>query len=220
MTYHFGFALDSDHQQQLDTLIEAHARGVYSSPEELGRLSIMGVDGVVKVLALDVIDILKATGDNGQVLDWVAKVVTSTMHMMLKQLLGKVSKQEQDKLSAYMLRRRVDTPNGRRFGYSLSDSDGERFMRVMAMAAGADVQQARAELVDVMIRFIDLTTDNCYDEFTDCLDLGMIGRKVVSVSRSTIHKAGHSTVKKLFEKLTDEQIQAISKHFQTMFFKL
>lgn len=68
-----------------------------------------------------------------------------------------------------------------------------------------------------MTRFIDLTTVYCYDEFTACLDLGLIKRKIVDVSRSTIQKAGHTTVKKLFEKLTDEQIRDISQHYGKMF---
>lgn len=216
MSHYFAFALADDHQQQLDALIEAHGRGVYSSPEEIGRLAILGVDGVVKVLALDVIDILKGDQEGGSLLDVVAKLVTSTMRVLLKQLLGKVSPAEQDKLSAYMLRRRVDAPDGRLFGYQMPDADGERLQAVLQRAMAGEGEGLRDELVAAMNLFIDLTTTYCYDEFAECLDLGFVKRKLVDVSRGTIQKAGHATVRKLIARLDAGQIRAVSAHYQHM----
>lgn len=220
MTYYFGFALPADHQQQLDDLITAHGQGSYSSSEEISRLALLGVDGVVKVLALDVIDILKGDQEGGSLLDLVARLVTSTMHVLLKQLLGKVSNAEQDKLAAYMLRRRVDAPQGRLFGYSMPDDAGQRLQKVLQQAiaqdAGENAGDVRAELINAMNLFIDLTTQSCYDEFAACLDLGFVKRKLVDVSRGTIQKAGHSTVRKLISRISDEQIRAVSRHYQHM----
>lgn len=220
MAYYFAFPLAADHQRQLDELIEAHSRGSYNTPEEIGRLAILGVDGVIKVLALDVIEILKNDKEGGSILDVVARLVTSTMHVLLKQLLGKVSHGEQDKLSAYMLRRRVDTPTGRLFGFQMPDAAGEMLQTALHKAAGTSAEQSldavRDDLIKAMLLFIDLTTEYCYDEFAACLDLGMIKRKFVDISRSTIQKAGHSTVRKLFATLSDEQIAAVSKHYDGM----
>lgn len=216
MTYFFGFALVGDHQTRLDELIEAHGRGVYSSQEEIGRLAIMGVDGVVKVLALDVIDILKGDQEGGSLLDMVAKLVTSTMHVLLKQLLGKVSHAEQDALCAYMLRRRIDAPQGRLFGYRMPDADGRRLHEVLARAADAPGSVTREALIEAMNLFIDLTTVHCYDEFAACLELGFVKRKLVDVSRSTIRSAGHRTVRQLIARVSDDQLQAISRHYQHM----
>ncbi|MDO9534934.1 MAG: hypothetical protein Q7J85_06280 [Bacillota bacterium] len=125
MTYYFGFALANDHQAQLDALLTKHASGEYSEPDEISRLAIMGVDGVVHALAINVIALLRdENGDGTALLDKVAKLVLKTMHGLLGQLLGNVSIEEQDKLAAYMLRRRVDLPQGRLFGYQLSSEDG------------------------------------------------------------------------------------------------
>jgi len=217
MAYYFAFPLAVDHQQQLDELIEAHSRGVYNTSEEISRLAILGVDGVIKVLALDVIEILKNDKEGGSILEFVAKLVTSTMHVLLRQLLGKVSHGEQDKLSAYMLRRRVDAPVGRLFGFQMPDAAGQRLQAALQLASeGAVSKDSRDELVQAMLLFIDLTTEYCYDEFAACLDLGMIKRKLVDMSRGTIQKAGHSTVRKLFASLSDEQICAVSKHYDGM----
>ena len=220
MAYYFAFPLAADHQQQLDELIEAHSRGSYNTPEEIGRLAILGVDGVIKVLALDVIEILKNDKEGGSILDMVAKLVTSTMHVLLRQLLGKVSHGEQDKLSAYMLRRRVDAPAGRLFGFRMPDAAGQALQAALHKAAETSSEQSfdvvRDDLIKAMLLFIDLTTEYCYDEFVACLDIGFIKRKLVDVSRSTIQKAGHSTVRKLFASLSDEQIRAVSKHYDGM----
>lgn len=222
MAYYFGFALPGDHQQQLDELIAAHAEGRYSAPEEIGRLALLGVDGVVKVLALDVIEILKGDQEGGSLLDIVARVVTSTMHVLLKQLLGKVSHAEQDQLAAYMLRRRLDAPQGRLFGYQMPDDDGQRLQAVLQQAATQDAagDNMREALVSAMNLFIDLTTQYCYDEFTACLDLGFVKRKLVDVSRSTIQKAGHTTVRKLLMRISDEQLRAVSQHYQHMLIRV
>lgn len=220
MAYYFGFALPGDHQQQLDDLIAAHARGSYSPSEEISRLALLGVDGVVKVLALDVIDILKGDQEGGSLLDLVARLVTSTMHVLLRQLLGKVSHAEQDKLAAYMLRRRIDAPQGRLFGYGMPDDAGQRLHQVLQQAiaqdAGQNAGHVREELINAMNLFIDLTTQNCYDEFAACLELGFVKRKLVDVSRGTIQKAGHTTVRKLLTRINDEQIRAVSRHYQGM----
>ncbi len=216
MTHYFGFALPEGQQEQLDALIEAHGQGVYSSQEEISRLAMLGVDGVVKALALDVIEILKHDQEGGSILDMVARLVTSTMHVLLRQLLGKVSSGEQDKLAAYMLRRRVDAPDGRRFGYAMPDTDGMRLQAALQRAMGPEVGSVRGELIEVMNLFIDLTTTYCYDEFTDCLELGFVKRKLVDVSRSTIQKAGHATVRKLLQRISDDQLRAVSQHYRHM----
>lgn len=222
MAYYFGFALPGDHQQQLDDLITSHGQGSYSSSEEISRLALLGVDGVVKVLALDVIEILKGDKEGGSLLDIVAKLVTSTMHVLLRQLLGKVSNPEQDQLAAYMLRRRIDAPQGRLFGYQMPDDAGQRLQKVLQQAIAQDADQhagsgnVREELINAMNLFIDLTTQYCYDEFAACLDLGFVKRKLVDVSRSTIQKAGHTTVRKLLTRIDDTQIRAVSLHYQHM----
>jgi len=216
MNHYFGFALADDHQTRLDTLLAGHAQGVYSSQEEISQLAIMGVDGVVKVLALDVIEILKGDQEGSSLLDVVAKLVTSTMHVLLRQLLGKVTRAEQDNLAAYMLRRRVDAPQGRLFGYRMPDADGQRLRTVLTRAVEGTEPAPRAELIDAMNLFIDLTTTYCYDEFTACLELGFVKRKLVDVSRATIRTAGHRTVRQLIGQVSEAQLRDISRHYQHM----
>ncbi len=217
-THYFGFALASDHQQQLDALLQRHEQGQYSSPEEIGRFAIMGVDGVVNVLAIEVIALLRdESGEGTAILDAVAKLVLKTMHGLLRQLLSDVSRGEQDALADYMLRRRVDTASGRLFGYRLSDVDGQRFQRVFAAVSLPLADSQKAELVQLLMHFIDLTTLSCYDEFVACLEMGFFKRQAAALARVTIIKAGHATVRSLVGTLTDEQVVAVARHYQHMF---
>lgn len=220
MTYYFGFALANDHQAQLDALLTKHASGEYSEPDEISRLAIMGVDGVVHALAINVIALLRDENGGGTaLLDKVAKLVLKTMHGLLGQLLGNVSIEEQDKLAAYMLRRRVDLPQGRLFGYQLSSEDGQRFIQELSTVADQAVI-SRDALAKLLMHFIDLTTLSCYDEFVDCLTLSFFKRQATALARTTIIKAGHATIRSLVKALSDEQVITIARYYQSMFHQL
>jgi len=217
MTYYFGFALAEDHQSQLDALLDKHGRGEYSEAAEISRLAIMGVDGVVHALAINVIALLRdENGDGTALLDKVAKLVLKTMHGLLGQLLASVSQEEQDKLAEYMLRRRVQLPEKRLFGYFLSDADGQRFQQELS-AVAEQKQINRDELAKLLMHFIDLTTLSCYDEFIDCLTLSFMKRQGASLARTTIIKAGHATIRALVKSLNDEQVVAVASYYRGMF---
>lgn len=55
-----------------------------------------------------------------------------------------------------------------------------------------------------------------FDDFISGLNLGMINRKMASVTRSGIHKESHSTIKKLIPSLNDAQLKDFSAYFKAM----
>ncbi|MEL0027510.1 MAG: hypothetical protein VW625_02410 [Perlucidibaca sp.] len=220
MTHYFSFPLSNELQGSIDGLLAEHAQGRYAAPETSTKLAIGTTDGVIKALALDVIDILKAGGEGAGILDVLARLLKSTMHVLIKQIMGKVDHGEQDKLAAYLRNRRVVVNDQPRFGFVMPDSVGERFQGLLQRIAAGDLANSRGELTQAMGSFIELAVASFYDEFTGALDLGMIKRKLVDVGRGTIIKGSQTAVNKLFSSMHDEELKQVAAHYATMFVKV
>lgn len=218
-THFFAFPLEKPLQDTIDGLLADHAQGKYAAPAVSTQLAIGTTDGVIKALALDIIDILKSNGEGAGILGVLASLLKGTMHMLIKQIMGKVDQGEQDKLSAYLGRRRVSVNGAPRFGFVMPEADGVRFEGLLGRIAAGELDNARPELTRVMTDFIELATKNFYDEFTGSLDLGMIKRKLVDVGRSTIIKGSQSAVGKLFSSMSDDDLKKVATHYATMFVK-
>ena len=218
-TQFFAFPLEKPLQDTIDGLLSDHAQGKYADPSVSTHLAIGTTDGVIKALALDVIDILKSNGEGAGILGVLASLLKGTMHMLIKQIMGKVDRSEQDKLAGYMGRRRVSVNGESRFGFVMPEAAGARFEALLARIAAGDLANTRQELTSVMVDFVELATQNFYDEFTGSLDLGMIKRKLVDVGRSTIIKGSHSAVGKLFVSMSDEDLKKVAAHYASMFVK-
>lgn len=217
--YFFSFPLDAQLQQTLDDMIANHAKGQYADPSVSTTLAIGTTDGVVKALALDVIEILKSGGEGAGILGILANLLKSTMHMLIRQIMGKVSNAEQDKLVGYLSRRRVVVNGVARFGFSLPEAVGTRFDDLLKRIAAGQLDNARPELTKLMGEFVDLAVGNFYDDFTNSLDLGFVKRKLVDVGRGTVSKGSHSATGKLFQSMSDADLQKVAAHYATMFVK-
>lgn len=219
MTHYFAFPLDNSLQATIDGLLADHAQGKYAAPAVSTQLAIGTTDGVIKALALDIIEILKSGGDGAGILGVLASLLKTTMHGLIKGIMGKVDQGEQDKLAAYLGRRRVNVNGESRFGFVMPEADGARFEGLLGRIAGGELANARPELTRVMTDFIELATKNFYDEFTGSLDLGMIKRKLVDVGRGTIVKGSQGAVSKLFASMGDDDLKKVAAHYATMFVK-
>lgn len=217
--YFFSFPLDAKLQHTLDDLLTNHAKGQYADPSVTVALAIGTTDGVIKAMALDVIDILKSGGDGAGILGMLANLLKSTMHTLIKQIMGKVSNGEQDKLAAYLARRRVIVNGATRFGFSMPDAIGARFDSVLARIAAGDMANSREDLTAAMYDFTEIATVNFYDEFTGALDIGFIKQKMVSMGRGAIVKGSHSAVGKLFAGMNDDDLKRVCAHYSSMFVK-
>lgn len=217
--YFFSFPLDAKLQDTLDKLLADHARGQYADSSVSTQLAIGTTDGVVKAMALDVIDILKSGGEGVGVLEVLAKLLKSTMHGLIKVIMGKLDNSEQDKLAGYLSRRRVVINGATRFGFSMPEAIGARFDELLNRIARGELTNARQELTATMTDFIELATSNFYDDFTNSLDLGFVKRKLVDGGRGTVIKGSQSATSKLFAGLSDSDLQKVAAHYATMFVK-
>jgi len=219
MTHYFSFPLDHALQAAIDNLLAEQAQGRYASPETSIRLATGTTDGIIKALALDVIAILRSDGEGAGILDVLARLLKSTMHVLIKQIMGKVDRGEQDRLAVYLQHRRIVVDGQTRFGFIMSDDTGERFQKLLGRIMAGDLTNVRSELTTAMNGFIDLAVTSFYDEFTGALDLGLIKRKLVDVGRGTIIKGSQTAVARLFASMSDEDLGKVAAHYTTMFVK-
>jgi hypothetical protein len=141
------------------------------------------------------------------------------MHTLIKQIMGKVSHAEQDKLAAYLSRRRVMVNGAARFGFSMPDAVGSRFESVLKRIAAGDMANSREDLTTAMNEFVNLSTACFYDEFTGALELGFVKQKMVNLGRSAILKGSQSAVAKLFVSMSDDDLKRVCAHYDSMFVK-
>lgn len=217
--YFFSFPLEAKLQQTLDDLLTNHAKGQYADPSVTVTLAIGTTDGVIKAMALDIIDILKSGGEGAGILGMLASLMKSTMHTLIKQIMGKVSNAEQDKLAGYLGRRRVMVNGAVRFGFGMPDAIGARFDSVLSRIAAGNMTNSREDLTAALYDFTEIATVNFYDEFTGSLELGFVKQKMVSMGRSAILKGSHSAVGKLFAGMHDDDLKRVCAHYASMFVK-
>ena len=217
--YFFSFPLEAKLQQTLDDLLTNHAKGQYADPSVTVTLAIGTTDGVIKAMALDIIDILKSGGEGAGILGMLASLMKSTMHTLIKQIMGKVSNAEQDKLAGYLGRRRVMVNGAVRFGFGMPDAIGARFDSVLSRIAAGNMANSREDLTAALYDFTEIATVNFYDEFTGSLELGFVKQKMVSMGRSAILKGSHSAVGKLFAGMHDDDLKRVCAHYASMFVK-
>lgn len=214
----FAFTLDSGLQQTIDTLLANHAAGQYADSSTSVKLAVGTTDAIIKALALDVIEILKSSGESAGVMDMLAKLLKSTMGGLIKGIMGTLDKGEQDKLAAYLGRRRLAVSGNTRFGFPMPEAIGARFEAVIGQITSGQITPAtRPELTQLMNQFVDLCMSNFYDEFTGSLDLGFVKRKLVDVGRGTITKGSQSAMNKLFVDMSDADLQKVTAHYASMF---
>ncbi|PQA46760.1 hypothetical protein [Amnimonas aquatica] len=219
-SYFFSFPLDNKLQTTIDGLLADHAQGKYADPAVSSQIAVGTTDGVIKALALDVIDILKHSGEDGAgILSVLAGLLKSTMHVLIKQIMGKVDKGEQDKLAGYLNSRRVYVGDQARFGFELPAALGARFDDLLGQIRAGQIAAARPGLTTAMTDFTEVAVKRFYDEFTGSLDLGFVKRKLVDVGRSTVLKGSHTAVNKLFGSLSDDELKQVAAHYDTMFTK-
>lgn len=217
--YSFSFPLDSALQQTIDKQIADTTRGSFSAPSVATQLAIGTTDGVIKALALDVIDILKTNGDGAGILGVLSSLLKSTMHMLIKQIMGKVDNSEQTKLAMYLNNRRIVVNGKAQFGFIMPDALGSRFEALLARIAADDFADTRGQLTKLMQEFTAQAVAKFYDEFTGCLDLGFIKRKLVDVGRSTVLAGSNSATSKLFVSMSDADLKNVAAHYGQMFVK-
>ena len=217
MTYYFAFPLDAALQSSIDEILAGQAVGRFPDPSTSVAVAIGTNDGIVKATAEDVIQILKHNGEGAGVLDVLAKLLKGTMHVLIRQIMGKVDHKEQERLAGYLRNRRIVINGETRFGFVMPAALGETLEGILENIDHGRMEHVRAELTAAMLEFVDHAVKSFYEDFTQCLELGMIKRKMVDIGHGTVLKGSHSAVKKLFTTMSDDDLKRVAQHYRTMF---
>lgn len=214
--YLFAIPLQADLARAVDDQLARHARGDAADTKSTVAVAIGTNDAITQALVLDIVDILRG-GEGAGLLGFLAGLLEKTMHGLIRLIMGSIDADEQRKLAGYLTSRRIMDGDQMRFGFALPAALGARFQAHLAQVSEGQLSGVREALTRDMGEFVDLAISKFYDDFTSCMTVGFVKRKMIDTGRSTIQKAGHSTVQKLFTQMSDEELKKAVIHYGTLF---
>jgi len=220
MTAYFGFEPSEGLKNDIETLLANLAKKAPEPQHPLSsEISKVFTDEVIDNLLLNLVGVMQHHGDGegGGLLKFLGGFLKTVMHGALKVMLGKCDNAEVNKRAEFLRMRLLQLPNDKtRLGFALPQDVYNQFQRCFAEVDAGNGKNFTAELTATMLTFSDLSLVSFFDDFINGLNLGMINRKMASVTRSGIHKESQSTIKKLIPSLTDAQLKDFSTYFKAM----
>ncbi len=220
MTAYFGFeptpTLKADIEKLLANLANKSPESQYQLSNEIAKLF---TDETIDNLLLNLVGVMQHHGDNegGGMLKFLGGLLKTMMHGALKVMLGKCDNAEVNKRAEFVRKRFLQLPNDKpRLGFELPQDVYNHFQHAFAQIDAGNGKNFTKELTDTMSMFTDLAIVAFFDDFINGLNLGMINRKMASVTRTGIHKESHSTIKKLIPSLNDAQLKDFAAYFKAM----
>lgn len=209
MSGYFAFPASAQLEADSDKLIQNLESGVRESQSSLfTQVAQRYADEIVDALILNVVRGGDASSPGTKVLEGFASLIKSTVHMLIKQVLGKMSNEELKPLSSVIRERRVkftDADGNVREHISFPMADADFTKMQAAMTAQANGQRDNAVMTSVMLKFADLAHHYFYDDAVKRLKLGFVGRKAVDMGGAAISKGSHSAIKKLVPDMPDDE---------------
>ncbi len=220
MTAYFGFEPSAGLKNDIQTLLANLANKVPEPQHHLSSaISRVFTDEVIDSLLLNLVGVMQHHGDGegGGLLKFLGGFLKTVMHGALKVMLGKCDNAEVNKRAEFLRMRLLQLPNDKtRLGFELPQETYNHFQRCFTEIEAGNGKNFTEELTKTMLMFTDLSLVAFFDDFINGLNLGMINRKMASVTRSGIHKESHATIKKLIPSLTDAQLKDFSAYFKAM----
>jgi hypothetical protein len=220
MTAYFGFepseGLKNDIQTILANLAKKAPEPQYHLSSEISKVF---TDEVIDNLLLNLVGVMQNHGDGegGGLLKFLGGFLKTVMHGALKVMLGKCDNAEVNKRSDFLRMRLLQLPNDKtRLGFEIPQEVYNHFQHCFTEIEAGNGKQFTEELIKTMLTFTDLSLVHFFDDFINGLNLGMINRKMASVTRSGTHKESQSTIKKLIPSLSDAQLRDFSAYFKAM----
>ncbi len=220
MTAYFGFEPSEGLKNDIETILANLAKKVPEPQYHLSsEISKVFTDEVIDNLLLNLVGVMQNHGDGegSGMLKFLGGFLKTVMHGALKVMLGKCDNAEVNKRADFLRKRLLQLPNDKtRLGFELPQDVYDHFQHCFREVDAGNGKNFTEELTKTMLMFSDLSLVYFFDDFISGLNLGMINRKMASVTRSGIHKESHSTIKKLIPSLTDEQLKDFSAYFKAM----
>lgn len=219
MTSYFGFPASAELASSSLTLMQNFERGVSESQSALFvKVAQLFSDEIVNTLLLNIVRNAGPGQSSAGMLEQFAGLIKSTVHSLIKQVLGKMSNAELSPLASYIReRRQVFQRDGQEqvyIAFTLPDDFYDRFRRVLEQ--GAHGERNPDELLACMSEFHERAFNAFYDQSLEQIKLGFIGRKVADVGGAAIRKGSQSTSKKAVPQLQGVELKRFSAYFLGM----
>lgn len=220
-SYYFALKPSDQLRDQIRALLGNLDAGVKEPQHHLHtQISIRMTDEVLDGLLMSIVNAMKGEGEGAGILGTLTSLLKSTVHVLIKQMLGKHDNAEVSRMAQYLRDRSLNINGEMRLGFPLTDAFGSRMLSLLDEAKAGQGEKHRADMTAVMGEFVDLATVKLYDDFVGPIPLGFILRKGAQLGRSTIHKGSHSAITKLFPTLKADDLKAFAEIYAEMFIKV
>lgn len=216
MTCYFAFPASDALRDGSLTLLDNFERGAKEPQSKLFvQVAQLYADEIVDVLLLNIVKAAESQHSGAKILEQFAGLIKSTVHALIRQVLGKMDNQELQPLSAIIRERRLTLQQegvAKDYIAFTMPADFHAQFRA-ALEAGVRGERHPEQLCDCMLRFSDMAHKAFYDDSVRPLKLGFVGRKMVDVGGVAISKGSHSATKRLIPDLAGEELKQFSEYF-------
>ncbi|MCC2638213.1 MAG: hypothetical protein K0Q68_1932 [Moraxellaceae bacterium] len=216
MTTYFAMPLAQPVQQGIDELLKNLDTRVSAPQHDLHtRVSIDLSDDTLRICVEEMMARFQG-GESAGILHTLLSILKSTSHMLIRQMLGKGSNDDVNRMAKYLRDRRHVLNGALLFGFPMPAELASRFATTFAAIRAGQGEQHRAELTRIMLTFADMAVERFYDDFVAPMDLGFLKRKGSDLGRATILKGCHVAVNKLFPHLDQKDLEIFADYFDSL----
>jgi hypothetical protein len=219
MSTYFAFVASNDLRDQSLSLLEKFQN---RDPAPLNKpfiqLAQIFVDEVMDALLLNIVKGAEENHPSAKMLEQLASIVKSTVHGLIKQILGKMSNEEMQPLASYITDTRLTINHqGQVTDYVTFELPEDFFNRYQTvLQAGSEGQSINAELLACVEIFSELSHKAFYQEPVDRVKLGFVGRKLADVGGAALRKGSKSTIRSAIPKLHGVDLERVSAYLLTL----
>lgn len=175
------------------------------------------LDEVINVLLLNFLDRMPMSGMVPSIIKNFAGVIKGTVHVLIKQVVGKLKPGESVQMAHLIADRRLrHLHNGVErdmIAIPLSGALRVKFKTSLEAALQGHGRREHLILQEAMLEFSDVAYQFLYVDLTSFVELGFILRKAVDMGGGTINKGAHSTIRKIIPTLNDEELKEFAAYF-------
>lgn len=216
MTTYFAVSLAQPVQQEMDELLKNLDSRVSAPQHDLHtRVSIDLSDDILRICVEELMARFQG-GEGAGILHTLLSILKSTSHMLIRQMLGKGSNEDVNRMAQFLRDRRQVLHGKLLFGFPLPADMAARFSTIFAAIRAGQGEQHRGELTQLMLTFADMAVARFYDDFVAPMELGFLKRKGSDLGRATILKGCHVAVNKLFPHLGQKELEVYADYFDSL----
>lgn len=218
MTHRFAFRASEALHQDFMALQTAFHAGLPAAPQAklAVQLTQRYTDEIVDALLLNLMRGSDADSHAPKAIETVASLIKSTVHALIRQVLGKMSNADLKPVADFIASRRVQLDGGLNDYISFELTPADHALLQGAWSAAAAGQHDVPAMTHAMLRFSELAIQAFYEESAGAIKLGFIARNMFSVGQAAISKGSRTAISRLIPSLKPRENQAFGRYFLGM----